>query len=53
MILLCGGDKSTQGRDIDLVPKQKGEALNNFIYPYAEADGQAVPAKWEVRYRLP
>jgi transglutaminase-like putative cysteine protease len=43
----------SQGRDIDLVPKQKGEALNNFIYPYAEADGQAVPAKWEVRYRLP
>ncbi len=31
------------GRDIDLVPKQQGKALNYFIFPYAEVDGKAVP----------
>ncbi len=30
----------TTGRDIDLVPKQAGKALNFFIYPYVEVDGQ-------------
>lgn len=30
------------GRDITLSPAQSGEALNNFGYPYAEVDGQAV-----------
>src|SRR5579862_2748613 len=34
----------TTGRDIDLVPRQAGAALNFFIYPYAEVDGQALPA---------
>ena len=33
----------TTGRDIDLVPQQKGPALNFFIYPYAEVDGQPLP----------
>jgi transglutaminase-like putative cysteine protease len=28
----------TVGRDIELVPKQDGEPLNYFIYPYAEVD---------------
>ncbi|MCI0741275.1 MAG: hypothetical protein L0Y72_19765 [Gemmataceae bacterium] len=28
------------GRDINLEPRQKGPALNFFIYPYAEVDGQ-------------
>jgi len=28
------------GRDITLNPRQKGDALNYFIYPYAEVDGQ-------------
>jgi transglutaminase-like putative cysteine protease len=28
------------GRDIDPVPKQAGEPLNYFIYPYAEVDGK-------------
>ena len=28
------------GRDIELKPKQDGPALNYFVYPYAEADGQ-------------
>jgi transglutaminase-like putative cysteine protease len=30
----------TVGRDLDLVPKQDGEPLNYFIYPYAEVDGK-------------
>lgn len=31
--------KFTTGRDIWLVPRQKGESLNFFIYPYVEVDG--------------
>jgi len=34
----------TTGRDIDLVPRQTGPALNFFIYPYAEVAGQPLPA---------
>ena len=30
------------GRDITLVPRQAGEALNYFLNPYAEADGKPV-----------
>ena len=30
----------TIGRDLLLSPKQKGESLNYFIYPYAEVDGK-------------
>lgn len=33
----------TTGREINLVPKQAGDALNYFIYPYAEADGKSIP----------
>ena len=33
------------GRDIDLVPKQEGPALNYFVYPYAEVDGVPLPKK--------
>lgn len=33
----------TTGRDIDLEPRQKGPALNFFIYPYAEVDGKTHP----------
>jgi transglutaminase-like putative cysteine protease len=29
------------GRDITLSPKQAGEALNYFVYPYVESDGKA------------
>jgi len=29
----------TKGRDLALSPPQRGEPLNYFIYPYAEADG--------------
>ena len=32
----------TTGRDVDLVPKQAGDALNYFVYPYAEADGKSI-----------
>ncbi len=32
----------SRGRDIELSPKQDGKALNNFGYPYAEVDGEAV-----------
>jgi transglutaminase-like putative cysteine protease len=32
----------SSGRDITLSPAQDGEALNNFGYPYAEVDGEAV-----------
>jgi transglutaminase-like putative cysteine protease len=31
----------TLGRDLILNPKQAGEPLNYFIYPYAEIDGKA------------
>jgi transglutaminase-like putative cysteine protease len=30
------------GRDITLSPPQKGETLNYFVFPYAEADGRKV-----------
>lgn len=33
----------TIGRDIVLNPKQTGEPLNYFIYPYAEVDGKPFP----------
>lgn len=32
--------KMSLGRDIRLNPPQKGEALNYFVYPYAELDGK-------------
>ena len=32
----------SMGRDIVLRPQQKSDALNYFIYPYAEADGKPV-----------
>ena len=35
----------TIGRDIDLVPRQSSKALNFFIYPYVEVDGQPYAAE--------
>ncbi len=32
------------GRDIELVPKQEGEPLNIFFYPYVEIDGRPYPS---------
>ncbi|MGH9689171.1 MAG: transglutaminase-like domain-containing protein [Candidatus Acidiferrales bacterium] len=34
----------SMGRDIRLVPPQKGEPLNYFVYPYAELDGKPYDA---------
>ena len=31
----------SKGRDLLLVPRQHGEPLNYFVYPYAEIDGKA------------
>jgi transglutaminase-like putative cysteine protease len=31
------------GRDLSLVPRQDGPALNYFIYPYVEVDGKPYP----------
>jgi hypothetical protein len=33
------------GRDITLEPKQDGEPLNFFVYPYVEVGGKAYPAE--------
>jgi uncharacterized protein (TIGR03000 family) len=33
----------TTGRDIDLIPRQAGPALNFFIYPHVEVEGKALP----------
>jgi len=35
----------TTGRDIDLVPRQKGPSLNYFVYPYVEVDGAPYSAE--------
>lgn len=32
----------TVGRDLTLVPPQKGDPVNYFVYPYAEIDGKPV-----------
>jgi hypothetical protein len=32
----------SNGRDVNLEPRQKGDPLNFFIYPYAEADGKSI-----------
>ena len=29
----------SKGRDVQLVPRQQGAALNYFVYPYVEVDG--------------
>lgn len=42
----------TFGRDLKLVPPQKGEPLNFFVYPYAEADGKKIEgAKGTFRFK--
>jgi len=43
----------SMGRDIELVPRQKGEPVNIFFYPYVEADGKAVenPAQMKFSYK--
>jgi transglutaminase-like putative cysteine protease len=39
----------TVGRDLDLVPKQKGPPLLFFAYPYVEVDGKSVDVPKENR----
>lgn len=41
------------GRDIELAPKQKGEPVNIFFYPYVEANGKALEdaVKTEFSYK--
>ncbi len=34
----------SSGRDITLVPRQEGEPLNYFVYPYVEVGGKTYPA---------
>ena len=42
----------SRGRDLNLMPAQKGPPLNYFIYPYAEMDGQPFSGiRYEVSYR--
>jgi transglutaminase-like putative cysteine protease len=41
----------TIGRDLELVPRQQGEPLNYFIYPYVEVDGKPHTAM-EKRFRF-
>lgn len=41
----------SRGRDLVLAPPQKGEPLNYFIYPYAEADGKPIEVERTIRYR--
>jgi transglutaminase-like putative cysteine protease len=42
----------TKGRDVILAPREKGDPLNYFIYPYAEVDGQPFAGSvYEIAYR--
>jgi transglutaminase-like putative cysteine protease len=41
----------SKGRDVALAPRQKGEPLNYFVYPYAEIDGKTVDAAYAAAYR--
>jgi transglutaminase-like putative cysteine protease len=41
----------SKGRDVALAPRQKGEPLNYFVYPYAEIDGKTVDAGYAAAYR--
>ncbi len=42
----------TKGRDVALTPRQKGDPLNYFVYPYTEIDGQPLAeTAYEITYR--
>jgi transglutaminase-like putative cysteine protease len=42
----------TKGRDVTLTPRQKGDALNYFVYPYTEIDGKPLAeTSYEIAYR--
>lgn len=38
----------SSGRDLNLVPKQSGPALNFFVYPYIEVDGKPLSTDYMV-----
>ncbi len=42
----------SRGRDLTLSPPQHQGPLNNFIYPYAEADGAPTNSQWQLTYSL-
>jgi hypothetical protein len=35
-----------------LAPPQHGDPVNNFIYPYAEANGKPIAVSADIRYHL-
>jgi len=42
----------SKGRDVVLVPRQKGDPLNYFVYPYTEIDGRPVAeTAYEIAYQ--
>jgi len=42
----------SKGRDLLLAPRQKGDPLNYFVYPYTEFDGRPVAeTAYEIAYR--
>ncbi|HET7453547.1 MAG TPA: transglutaminase domain-containing protein [Thermoanaerobaculia bacterium] len=41
----------SMGRDIALSPRQEGEPLNYFVYPYVEVDGKPAAATTKVAFR--
>jgi transglutaminase-like putative cysteine protease len=41
----------SKGRDVVLSPRQKGDPLNYFVYPYTEIDGKVAQTSYEARYR--
>lgn len=42
----------SKGRDVVLTPRQAGDPLNFYIYPYAEANGKPMPhTAYEIIYR--
>lgn len=41
----------SNGRDVNLVPKQQEDALNFFVYPYAEADGKKITVEKKFAFK--
>jgi len=51
LVLERNGVAISRGRNLILAPPQKGEPLNKFIYPYAEADGKAIKVDLDLTRR--
>jgi len=41
----------SQGRDVILTPRQSGEPLNFFVYPYGEVNGRMIELQPRIHYR--